>query len=490
MLQAASDKDLSSFEKWGFPLLFLVAMSVVVVGIALPFEDALVVAGGLLGALLVVILPIYPQILFPLMIISTALDYTGTLVDTTKLLDVYEVPITAFHIMGGGALLFSMANAFLRGRTRLPRLEINLPLILFLAVVGISVSYSVDRLEAAVDFVRLLFLAALMFATVLLIENKRDVIFVTASVIICTVAASVFGIYQALTEEFYLPAQVVQSLGATVPRAAATFHNPNYFAVFLMMGLVLSTAIFVNFKMFPWKRAVLLLGMVALMSGIVISFSRTSWLATVVGVCSVVLLSRKIKFLFVFVGVIAIIVLFITFVSENFVNLVIGRFTSLFTIVDEMGSSARVSSSGRIYFMIGAWRMFLDNPFFGVGFRSFPVLFDRDYRYRPIEFPNWFRARESHTLPANLLAELGLVGFTIAAWLMFSILLVGIRGIKEIQDGFHKSMLIGYVSVFVAFQASMLFTADINNNFLWIMTGMLFAVKTIGTGKTVDNSPR
>ena len=49
MLQAASDKDLSSFEKWGFPLLFLVAMSVVVVGIALPFEDALVVAGGAIG---------------------------------------------------------------------------------------------------------------------------------------------------------------------------------------------------------------------------------------------------------------------------------------------------------------------------------------------------------------------------------------------------------------------------------------------------------
>ena len=43
-------------------------------------------------------------------------------------------------------------------------------------------------------------------------------------------------------------------------------------------------------------------------------------------------------------------------------------------------------------------------------------------------------------------------------------------------DSYLKAVLIALLSVFIAFQVSLSFTADFSNNFLWFFTGMLFAV--------------
>ena len=96
--------------------------------------------------------------------------------------------------------------------------------------------------------------------------------------------------------------------------------------------------------------------------------------------------------------------------------------------------------------------------------------------YKPVDFPHWVPTKESHTLFANILAELGLVGFIAASWVVLRILRHGFGAVRQMQDPYLRAILIALLSVFVAFQLSLSATADFSNNFLWFFSGMIFAV--------------
>ncbi|MEC8931100.1 MAG: hypothetical protein VYB08_06760, partial [Candidatus Latescibacterota bacterium] len=92
------------------------------------------------------------------------------------------------------------------------------------------------------------------------------------------------------------------------------------------------------------------------------------------------------------------------------------------------------------------------------------------------EFPHWVPTKESHTLFANILAELGRVGLTAATWLVARTLRRGWTSMNSTDDPYLRGVMCGLLSLFIAFQVSLSFTADFSNNFLWFFTGMIFAV--------------
>ncbi|MBT4609998.1 MAG: hypothetical protein HOC05_08155, partial [Gemmatimonadetes bacterium] len=125
------------------------------------------------------------------------------------------------------------------------------------------------------------------------------------------------------------------------------------------------------------------------------------------------------------------------------------------------------------YFALAGMEMWLDNPIFGTGWRSFPVLFDA---YKSPDFPHWVPTKESHTLFANILAELGIIGVVASCWIVVKTLGRGWTAMHSTQDPYLRGVMCGLLSLFIAFQVSLSFTADFSNNFLWFFTGMIFAV--------------
>jgi len=111
------------------------------------------------------------------------------------------------------------------------------------------------------------------------------------------------------------------------------------------------------------------------------------------------------------------------------------------------------------------------------------VLFDQ---YKSMDFPHWIPTKESHTLFANILAELGLVGIIASTWIVVRTLRAGLRGVKEIVDPYLRGVMFGLVAAFIGFQVSLSFTADFGNNYLWFFTGLIFAVNAID--RTQKNS--
>lgn len=459
--------DLRLDRRWF--LLFLGLLSLLLLAVLLVPNRLLVTAcAGLAGGIYLAFLLAYPWIIVPALVATTALDITGQLLKETAI----GIPLTGFHLSLGLMFLALMGNTCLRRRTHFPAFELKEPLFLLLGVMALSLTYSPNQPEATIGFMRTLVLVAFLYGAQVLIESRAAVHAVVVSMALALIGGSILAVVQIATEQFFLPASFVIAVGANAPRATGTFHNPNTFGTFLMAGVVFLSAILLNHQLSLWKRVLMLISLAFGLAGLIVTFSRSNWLAAIVGLMIPLYMARKLRYLFITLAVGGLLILvikeFVPFAEHIFL-----RFLSIFTFVEEFGQAGKESGSARIYFMIAGLEMFLDNPLLGVGWRAFPVLFEQ---YKPIDFPNWVPTRESHTLFANMLAELGLFGFLASAWIVWRTLSRGFAGLKVVQDSYLRAVLIGLLSMFVAFQVSLSFTADFSNNFLWFFTGMVFAV--------------
>ena len=428
-------------------------------------------AAGIASGLFAVSVLLYPWLIVPIVIVTTALDFTGRLVETTAL----GVPLTGFHLAFGMMLVAFLVNVFFRRRVHFPPFELGPPFALFLGSIAVSLTYSPNQPEATISFVRTFFLVTFLYLSQVMIDSKRAVDLVAISMGLSIVGGAVLGLFQIVTERFYLPASFVIKVGANTPRATGTFHNPNTFGTFLMVGVVFLFALLLACRLAWWKRFLLLVVLGVGITGLAVTFSRANWLATLVGIMVVLFMLKKLRYLFYLfaVGFLAVLAV------KEFVPIadyIFQRFLSIFSLIEEFGSAGRASSSARIYFVIAAFRIFLDHPLLGAGWRAFPVIFDQ---YKPVDFPYWLPTRESHTLVATIMAELGLVGLVASAWIIWRTMRYAFRSLKEIQDEYLRAVMIGLIAVFIAFQVSLSFTAEFANNFLWLFTGLIFAVPRI-----------
>lgn len=455
----------------GFAVFLLVQVAVLVCVLFLPGEQVLWGLGGVVLVAALFLLSLYPWLVLPLVIVTTALDSAGRVIQTTAL----GVPITGFHLSFALLCVGLAYHIFLQKRRAFPPLEIQAPLVLFLGCMAVSLTYSPNQPEATISFFRIVFLALFLYLTQVLITSRRVLNLTIASLGIVLAGASTLAVFQIISEQFYLPASVVSSVGANVPRASGTYHNPNIFGTFLAVSILFMAGIFLVPKLRWWKRLLLLLAIGLGATALVITFSRGNWVALFVGGVVLLFLSGKLRYLFyvalAFGAAILLVKNYVPFAAYIF-----ERFYSIFSLFAEFGADSRASSTARVYFAIAGFKMFLAHPLLGVGWRAFPLVFQD---YKPEGFPHWLPTRESHTLVATILAELGIVGLLAAGWIVWRILAFSFYHIKRLQDEYLRSVLIALVAIFVTFQVSLTFTGEFANNFLWMFTGIMFAVPAL-----------
>lgn len=466
-----NNSELSPDPRW---FIVFVGLQAAILGAAFVFPAKLLILGavGVSAGILLVLLVLHPWLVVPAIMATTALDISGQVIPATAL----GIPVTGFHLSLALMFVALALNTFARGRTVFPAFELGPPLALFLGIMALSLTYSPNQPEATIGFARTAVLIAFLYGTQVMIDSRAAVHMVIISTAVALIGSSILGLIQIVTERFYLPASFVIAVGANAPRATGTFHNPNTFGTFLMAGVVFLFGVLTSYRM-QWWKTILLLGSMGIgLAGLVVTFSRANWIATLVGIVCVLYLGKKLRYL-VLVGSVGFVAILLTKEWVPFAEHIFLRFASIFTFFSEFGSLGRESGSARVFFILAGLRMWLNDPLLGAGWRAFPVLFDQ---YRPADFPFWVPTKESHTLFANVAAELGLVGLLAAAWIVLRTLLHGWRGIHQISDRYYRAVAIAALSVFIAFQVSLSLTADFSNNFLWFFTGLLFAVLRLG----------
>ena len=467
-----AERNLSDiFDRRWFVAFLLVQAALVACFIILPSELLWWGVCGIAVVGLIFLLPLYPWIAIPAVIATTALDSAGRVVQTTAL----GIPVTGFHLAFVLLFVSMAANISLKKRRHFPKLEIQAPFLVFMACMAVSLVYTPNQPEATISFFRFVCLALLLYMTQVLIDSRRVLNLTIVSLGVVLGGASILALFQIVSAEFYLPATIVSNVGANVPRASGTYHNPNIFGTFLAVGIVFLAGIVLVPGLSWWKRFLLFLGIGLGTAALVITFSRANWLALALGTVVLLYLAGKLRYLvYVTIGFVAAILLVMNYVP--FAAHIFERFLSIFSLFSQFGADSRASSSARVYFVVAGLKMFLDNPLLGAGWRAFPIIFND---YKPEDFPHWLPTQESHTLFATIIAELGLLGLTAAVWIVWRIMAYAIRNIRRMQDQYLRGVMIALVAVFVTFQISLTFTGEFANNFLWMFTGILFAVPAL-----------
>jgi len=420
--------------------------------------------------ILLLFIPIEPLLGLPLMFIATGFDFFAQITrDDAELFN-----FTYFHIV----MFITFLSVFMKSCTNrklsIPSIPLWPPLIAFMIVMLISTIYTPYFMLGFMEFVRLVVLAFLSFALIISIDSKKKVKFVVWSYVLIPLSVALFTIYEILTEGAFFSSQVSRvatELGIAVYRSTGTFHNPNQLACFLMIGITLSFSVLIIEKTSIFFKVIMFIIIGTTSIALVTSFSRGGWLSTFIAVAFILIIKKKWSYVSLFGGVFALMLIILSIKFPHIILSALDRFGSIVNPFSEDSSSSRIS-----LIKSGIW-MWQDHPLLGVGAGGF--------RYHAFDYidPNMPRVltsvRDAHTLQAKILAEQGIIGFSIAMWLFATIFFDAIRNIKAMKEGYLKNVLIGFFSLFMGFVVNFTFASDLHNNVFWITIGVIYAIPIV-----------
>lgn len=433
-----------------------------VLGIAFLF--AMMAIAGFIYALYLM-----PSFWIYLMIISSGLDYWGVLFGGITLFHVSYV-LGVFSI--ASYLLFNPEFKF---RIYTP---INKYVYTYIGVAALSLIYS-PNLESGAFFIVITTALFLMYLGIVnFITTKTHYIISFLILAGLNLFISLLTMYQIMYENvLYIgKATVTSSTGDKIWRASGTFDDPNVTASFLIVGLIIAIGILIFAKIN--KLTKIILGIVSLITvaGVIVTFSRSGWLALIIGIFVLFMFFKRKVLVLIPITIVSVIIILVILVTP-YSDFVISRFVSIFDVFKDPSILTRIGMG------LSGLEMFKDSPVFGMGYRSYPVLYD--YYINPIT-PNFLlHVKEPHTLYITLLAENGIIGLSVVVVWFYKVYKDTLKAIRRIDDNFLKAFLIGNFAVFISFVGNYFFYGNLfpDFNLIWINLGFIYSVIIFHTKK-------
>jgi len=246
------------------------------------------------------------------------------------------------------------------------------------------------------------------------------------------------------------------------------FTNYIYYGAFVAMILLilLSRELFDsnNFDQVRWT-ALLIFYAIAL----ILCFSRIVWVSTIIAVIFLFFYqAEKIqhkKFIIIFIaGIFLLILSIIPDVSGK----IFGRALTIF-------DPGYASNRNRIIRWGAALMMFLRNPIIGAGYNSFSIFYKEN---NPAHIGDYTLGAHNHYI--GTLAEQGIIGLICWLFVIIAFFRYGFRLLKEIDEPFWRSIVIGLMSVMtftvVTSMACSLLHSDRTGIPFWLVYGLLPAI--------------
>ncbi|WP_443059087.1 O-antigen ligase family protein [Streptomyces sp. NBC_00388] len=375
-------------------------------------------------------------------------------------------------------LVLFCAVRLLRGRSR--PLSAAAAAVLGAPLAGLAVATvtAADPVAALPGFVRYLQVFVLVpAAVVLLLRDARDFRLVAAAFVVLALVQGGFGVWQ------YATRTGASYMGSDI-RAVGTFGPTDIMgmATIVAFGMVVATGLALR----PppgaprWARPAALAAAVALVAPLAFSFSRGSWIATVVAVLAVVLSAGLRTAVRALAAVVAVAVV-----------LVGGFGVGSQLISDRLGSITQVAAApdqsvtDRYTMWAAAVSMWREEPVTGVGLKGFPAYRDghaslglssgsdtagagHAFQRQPLLSP--------HNMYLLVLGEQGLVGITALAGSWAALLAGGVRRLSGARRSRRAAADCGLVAVgLMVWQSVDFLYADIGGPST-ALTGIVFGL--------------
>jgi O-antigen ligase len=381
----------------------------------------------------------------------------------------FTVPFSLFQLFFLSGLFIMVLNRIYTGRFQFRLSGLELEFALFAALMFGSIMYTPEPDDALLFAVRTVVTGLLLYLILNVVESETDIRQLLIFVAGLGVVLALFSVRDGLMNPEAAIMSALSGGAKLFSRAATTQTDPNVFATYFFLPIAFCSCILVS-RLDMKKRLVAGLVLAVLAAGILSTFSRSAWVATMVMLILVAVIYRQVK-LFVWLGVAGVIaLLLLPDLRITMINIV-QRFVDIFA------GSADDSSRIRVVQFYAAIQMFIDSNMIGVGLRGYAESILHYHTYQEligIVLP--------HNVTYTILAELGLIGFMLFLFIIYRITADGYRNIALAGSEWSKilatSVFISLMAFFVFFQ---FIGGGLPDNNVWLLIGLVYAIKYLLT---------
>jgi len=304
-----------------------------------------------------------------------------------------------------------------RAGHRFPMTPADAAFAVFVLACLLSTIGSVNRIATLTEVTRIV-AAVLMFVVLeRLLVDLGAVRRVLVACYVSLIPAIGLGLVQSLSGGSFT--------SGGVSRIVGTFLHPNTFGFFLSMFMLMSIALYRHVQ----TRTRLLLGLVVLVCGglLVLTYSRGSWVAFVVGLVIIGVFQSRAVFAWMIGGVVVVI---------GLLPSVVARVTDV-TTADTATGAASNSLTWRFQYWLDVIGLNRDNPVTGIGLKGTRYITDQ--------------SKAPHNDFLRAYAETGLLG--LLAFLLVVLAIIGIarRALRQAQPGLARGVAVGFAAVLAAY---------------------------------------
>ncbi len=289
-------------------------------------------------------------------------------------------------------------------------------LVALTATGTLSLATSRDVIGTAVDVVRLATVVALVLVLAQMLTSEDRIRFVLTSVYLSAVVPIAYGLWQHHRGQgFYIGGFV---------RTYSTFQHPNPFSIYLALLIIMGVAIWG--RVHAWYRLGLSLILVGCGVNLLYTYTRSAWIAAVMGLLVVGIIQSKRMIAVMWVGVI-VIALVVPSASARF---------------QDLGTETRASGTAgnSLIWRVEYWRQALQlggNPITGIGLGAVSAITSQ--------------AKEPHNDFIRSFVETGVLGLAAYLWMLIEMIGLARTALRRSPPGLPHAVAAGFAGTLGAF---------------------------------------
>jgi putative inorganic carbon (HCO3(-)) transporter len=298
-----------------------------------------------------------------------------------------------------------------------PTSPVMKPMAALVLAGAVSVLFSPNVSGAAIDVMKLGTVVVILVVLNQLFTSVRAVRVVLGAAVISSLGPMAVAGYQ------FLSGTGLHDSGAFA-RVQGTFTHPNPFAIYLTLLIVMGAAVLRYLS--PGRKLVLLLFMAGWGGCMLLTYTRSAWLATVAGVLTVGLYQGK-RAIALFGLVLVGVMLLAPSTATRFADL-------------EQTQTATGAAGNSLVWRFGYWKQAIDlnnDPLLGNGLRSVRETTDVE--------------KEPHNDFIRVFVETGAIGLAAYLWLVVTLWKTGKAAIANTREGLFHGIAVGFFGCVVAF---------------------------------------
>lgn len=374
------------------------------------------------------------------------------------------VPFSLFQIAYIFAIGVFIIHWFSTGFKPVRITGFELELALFFSIIFLSLLWVPDAERGFLHAIRVVMLSGLLFLFVNWIHHPRQITWILTFVVLVGALLGLMAVHHTINN----PVAIIQDMLTDGTRRASRARigqiDPNVFASLFFLPLAFTACIsFTKVKIAV--RIISALFFIVLLTAVMVTFSRSSWVSVFLMLVALAVLYRQYNLFLVTAVAGVIIIVAIPELRMVFMNI-------LNRIIDLFSGGVDTSNYLRLVLFEGSFRIFFDSWLIGVGWRGFSDGFLTYYTLQET-----LGVYEPHNVIYLVFAELGIIGLLLFIFIVYKIFRIAWENTRfdagpEIKILSHALLgtLIAY-AVFYQFIGS-----GFTDNQLWITTGLAIAL--------------